>query len=221
MKTKHTSSNATRSASAPQARGRGRPRKAPEESEVRQRLLEAGLVALTERGYSAVSLDDILKTAAAPKGCFYHYFKSKDAYVQELLSAYDRYFQERMQRCFSEDTHSPLQRIKIFIEEGVQGMQRFDFCRGCLVGNLGQEMAALPDAMRLQLIQILQAWEARFAIVLEEAQAAGEIACSLDARSMAAFYWIGWEGAVLRAKLERSEAPLRVFIQHFFNLIEK
>ena len=202
-------------------RGRGRPRKAPEESEVRQRLLEAGLATLTERGYSAVSLDDILKAASAPKGCFYHYFKSKDAYVQELLKAYDLYFQARMERCFNDATQSPLQRIELFIEAGVQGMQRFDFCRGCLVGNLGQEMAALPDAMRLQLIQIIQTWEAQFSSALEAAQAEGEIARSLNARSMAAFYWIGWEGAVLRAKLERSEAPLRIFIQHFFNIIKK
>ena len=36
-----------------------------------------------------------------------------------------------------------------------------------------------------------------------------------DCARLAAFFWIGWEGAVLRAKLDRSAEPLRVFADCF------
>ena len=48
------------------------------------------------------------------------------------------------------------------------------------------------------------------------AKAAGELAPQQDCKALAAFFWIGWEGAVLRAKLERSAAPLAVFAEGFF-----
>jgi TetR/AcrR family transcriptional repressor of nem operon len=33
---------------------------------------------------------------------------------------------------------------------------------------------------------------------------------------LATFFWIGWEGAVLRAKLELSARPLDIFSEAFF-----
>ena len=33
---------------------------------------------------------------------------------------------------------------------------------------------------------------------------------------LAAWFWIGWEGAVLRAKLEASAQPLEIFAEGFF-----
>jgi TetR/AcrR family transcriptional repressor of nem operon len=49
-----------------------------------------------------------------------------------------------------------------------------------------------------------------------EAQAAGEIAEGADCSQLAAFFWIGWEGAVLRAKLEGGPEALRTFTNVFF-----
>ena len=47
----------------------------------------------------------------------------------------------------------------------------------------------------------------------------GEIAPTQDPDALAAFFWIGWEGAVLRAKLERRPEPLRSFADTFFTSI--
>jgi TetR/AcrR family transcriptional repressor of nem operon len=43
----------------------------------------------------------------------------------------------------------------------------------------------------------------------------------VDCEQAAAFFWIGWEGAVLRAKLERSAKPLDVFALGFFAGLHK
>ncbi len=53
-----------------------------------------------------------------------------------------------------------------------------------------------------------RAWTA---CCLRAAQAAGTIAPDKDCDLLAAFFWIGWDGAILRAGLERSVAPLDLF----------
>jgi TetR/AcrR family transcriptional repressor of nem operon len=95
-------------------------------------------------------------------------------------------------------------------------MARLGYRRGCLIGNLGQEMGSLPESFRARLKETFEDWQARFSACLKEAQDAGEVARSADTDQLAAFFWIGWEGAVLRAKLEQSARPLEVFAGFYF-----
>lgn len=202
------------------ARRRGRPSKAAAGfNETRETLVRAGLVALTEKGFSATGLDEILKAVGVPKGSFYHYFDSKEAFGAELIDRYGAYFARRLEGFFTDEARPPLERLNAFAVDAETAMERHAFARGCLVGNLGQEMGALPEAFRQQLSDVFADWQHRTAQCLRAAQAAGEIGAHHDADRLAAFFWIGWEGAVLRAKLERSGAPLRTFAEGFLAMI--
>jgi TetR/AcrR family transcriptional repressor of nem operon len=199
-------------------RRRGRPPKdlARPYTETRRELIQAGLALLTEKGYSSVGIDQILRSVNVPKGSFYHYFKSKEAFGQVLINAYADYFARKLDRFLLNADYPPLQRLRNFIDDAAQGMSRYTFRRGCLVGNLGQEMSLLPESFRQQLKEVFEDWQARTARCLREAQAAGEIGTELDCDRLAAWFWIGWEGAVLRAKLEASAQPLEIFAEGFF-----
>jgi TetR/AcrR family transcriptional repressor of nem operon len=175
-------------------RRRGRPPKTKAgHSDTRQALLKAGVAALTEKGFSATGIDEILRKIDVPKG----------------------YFSTKLDRILLNESQSPLQRLQDFFDDAERGMKRYKFARGCLVGNLGQEMGALPPAYRSLLIEVFHDWEAKTSACLKEAVKEGEISSSIDCDKTAEFFWIGWEGAVLRAKLEKSERPLRVFSQGF------
>jgi TetR/AcrR family transcriptional repressor of nem operon len=87
-------------------------------------------------------------------------------------------------------------------------MEKYQFRRGCLVGNLLQEAPLLPDTFPGRLKAILAAWESRVARCLHEAQAAGAIASDASPDALAQVFWIGWEGAVMRARL--SSPPHRL-----------
>ena len=76
-------------------------------------------------------------------------------------------------------------------------------------------MVVSPEAFRAQLTDVLIDWQTRTERCLGAAKSAGEISNSTDCAGLAAFFWIGWEGAVLRAKLERRAEPLRIFASHF------
>jgi TetR/AcrR family transcriptional repressor of nem operon len=199
-------------------RRRGRPPKdqAHGYGETRELLIRAGLEALTEKNFSAVGIDEILRGVQVPKGSFYHYFASKEAYGAELIERYADYFARKLDRFLLDDSRAPLQRMRDFMDNAEAGMARYQYRRGCLVGNLGQEMGALPDAYRAQLSAVFTDWEARVAQCLLEGQAQGEIAADADCRELAAFFWIGWEGAVLRAKLNHNPAALQIFANGFF-----
>jgi TetR/AcrR family transcriptional repressor of nem operon len=198
-------------------RRRGRPPRdaASPRHDTREHLLRTGVAVLTEKGYSSVGIDEILRLAQVPKGSFYYYFDSKEAFGQALIAAYADYFATKLDRWFLDASEPPLQRLRHFIADARAGMARHGFKRGCLVGNLGQEMGTLPESFRAQLQQVFLDWQSRTAACLAEAQRAGEIPPQLDCAALAQFFWIGWEGAVLRAKLERSPESLDVYAHGF------
>lgn len=137
------------------------------------------------------------------------------------MDAYAACFARKLDRWFLDESLSPLARFRVFVEDARTGMAHFDYRRGCLVGNLGQQIATLPDMFRDRLAAVFSDWEARTARCLEDARDAGEIDAHADCARLAAFFWIGWEGAVLRANLERNPAALDQFAKGFFTMIAK
>ncbi|EMH3316540.1 TetR/AcrR family transcriptional regulator [Burkholderia multivorans] len=203
-------------------RQRGRPPKQHDDLvATRDMLLRTGLEILTEKGFSSTGLDEILGRAGVPKGSFYHYFDSKEAFGLALIDRYAEFFARKLDRHFGDAERSPLQRVRAFVDDARDGMARYDYRRGCLIGNLGQEMGALPETFRARLQATFEDWQRRLADCLRAAQQAGELSHAAAPAELAAFFWIGWEGAVLRAKLERRDAPLVLFAQHFFDALRR
>ncbi|WP_407169164.1 TetR/AcrR family transcriptional regulator [Bradyrhizobium sp. ORS 111] len=183
--------------------------------------MRAGVALLSEKGFSATGLEQILQQVGVPKGSFYHYFTSKNEFGLAIIDAYADYFAKRLDRAFVHTNLSPLSRIKFFMDDARAGMARFDFRRGCVVGNLGQEMGSLPNIFQEQLHGVLLDWQRRTALVFAEAQSVGELDARHNCESLAAFFWIGWEGVVLRAKLERSPDPIDIFSETFMALLTR
>lgn len=197
-------------------RPRGRPaRNGLDYADTRVLLIRRGIEMLTTQGVSATALDDVLKSINVPKGSFYHYFDSKDAFVAATLDAYAEYFARKLDRHFGKQELAPLARLASFVDDACRGVERHDFARGCLVGNLGQEVGVLDETLRLRLEAILVDWERRLAGCLDDALAAGELAVDVDRPALAHAFWVGWEGAILRARLSRSTAPMQAFFKLF------
>lgn len=198
------------------SRRRGRPPKSRDAlTDTRELLLRAGLETLTEKGFATAGLDEILGRVGVPKGSFYHYFDSKEAFGMALIERYADFFARKLDRHFQRADLSPLARLQAFVDDAQAGMARYGYRRGCLIGNLGQEMGALPESFRTRLQATFEDWQARLAACLRQAQQAGELSASADTDALSAFFWIGWEGAVLRAKLAQCAEPLLLFARFF------
>lgn len=195
---------------------RGHPPKAwSDDADTLELLVRAGLEVLTEKGFAAAGIDEILSRVKVPKGSFYYYVVSKQAFGLELIDRYVAYFAHKLDSHFCNSEVAPLAKLELFIADAVAGMERFEFKRGCLIGNMGQEMGALPESFRPRLVEVFADWERRTAVCLEAGKLQEQIAASADCQALATAFWIGWERAVLRAKLERSTHPLTAFSRFF------
>ena len=190
-------------------------------SDTRNALVWCGTELLTERGFQITGIDEVLKRVGVPKGSFYHYFKSKDHFGHAVIDNYEAYYAKKMDRIFGDSSQSPLQRLVNFTANAKNGMVKFDFKRGCLIGNLGQELAALDTQFRERLEGVLVSWEKRVAECLSESIDIGELAPGQDPQALSRFFWVGWEGAILRSKLMRSLEPIDQFTSIFFRSVIK
>ena len=182
----------------------------------RERLVRAGIEILTEQGFASTGIDAVLKRVGVPKGSFYHYFASKEAFGTAVIEGYADYFARKLDRWLLNGDRAPLDRLRDFVADGKAGLRRFGFRRGCLIGNLGQELGGTHDALREPLEAVFRDWQGRVARCLEEAVAVGDLAPGTDCARLAEIFWIGWEGAILRAKLVRDTTPVDLFAEHFF-----
>jgi len=166
-------------------------------------------------------LNKILKKVKVPKGSFYHYFASKEAFGQAVIDNYAKYFANKLDTCLLDESYPALKRISNFVEDAKIGMIRHNFKRGCLVGNLGQEVDLLPESYREQLVDILHSWQHRVAQCLTIAKTEDQLSAAADCELLAEFFWVGWEGAVSRSKLVQSTQPLDNYFNCFISSLPR
>ena len=183
----------------------------------RARLIRAGLEILTEQGFGGTSLDDLLRRAKTPKGSFYHHFPSKHEYALVLIGEYNAYFRGRLLRAFSDKAIPAADRILRLVADVSASMARHGFRRGCLIGNFGQEFGAGDAHIQRRVRAVFEEWEALLSACLREGQADGSIRADLDPAAAARLFWIGWEGAVMRARIMASDVPLQEFAAFFLS----
>jgi TetR/AcrR family transcriptional repressor of nem operon len=197
---------------------RGRPPKSARNfDDTKEALLLAGMAILTERGFNTVGIDMILKRVGVPKGSFYHYFKNKDDFGLQVIERYDQYFCAKLRRCLASNPSQPLNGVSTFVQEAIDGMEKYRFRRGCLIGNCGQEMPILAESFKQPLAQCLKNWTSMLAHNLEQAKVLGLVHQETDCLQQAEFFWIGWEGAILTAKVMQSSSPMQKFADGFIH----
>ena len=184
----------------------------------RERLLEAGAELFLARGYEATGVQAVLAAAEAPRGSFYHHFPSKESYAAAVV---DRWFAaegERLAKALGRADLAPRARVRAYFSELADLYESQEWRGGCMLGTLGQEVAARSELLRECLDQHFTSWRAELAAALEEAVGEDERA-SLGAGELAAFLIDAWEGATLQAKLSRSKRPLERFLEVFDELV--
>ncbi|WP_426455954.1 TetR family transcriptional regulator C-terminal domain-containing protein [Acinetobacter sp. KB005] len=200
-------------------RPRGRPTKhGINYADTKDVLIRRGIELLTERGMNAMSLDDLMKPIQIPKGSFYHYFENKEAFILEVLDAYETYFVKRLNKFLSQPDLTPLEKLQNFVKDAGEKLQKYDFKRGCILGNLGQEVSYLAPEIIARIESIFQVWQTIVSDCLREFYYQYSL---VDCNEVAYQFWIGWEGAVLRARLTKSTSPLEAFFRLFSLAVEQ
>ncbi len=183
-----------------------------ESTEVREHILAVGQRIMAGKGFSAVGLTEILTSAGVPKGSFYYYFASKDAFGVALL---EKYFADYLGQL-----DASLQGAPATLPEGLvryfkqwRKNQLQAECDGqCLVVKLGAEVADLSEPMRLALKQGTAGIVAILADAIERAVAGGSLTVD-NPRAVAESLYQLWLGASVMAKITRDPSPFDAAMQ--------
>jgi TetR/AcrR family transcriptional regulator, transcriptional repressor for nem operon len=179
---------------------------------VREVIVETAVTEFHRHGFSACSVDTITRAAGVPKGSFYNHFKSKEDLGAEVVA---RYAENSGWR----DGHGdlgPLDTLRARFGVMRDVLVAADFTRGCLIGNMGAERADHSQVIRDQVAASLSEWSGHIAESIREAQRAGEVPADRDADRLGRFVLDAWEGAIIRAKVAKSAAPLDDFFAVVF-----
>src|SRR6266404_5145155 len=171
-------------------------------------LVDAGLHLMLEKGYHHTGIQEVLQAAGVPKGSFYYYFPSKEAFGREVIAQFAAAYVERLERWLGETTQSPLTRLHRHLDETLTHFERRGCRGGCLIGNLSQELADQSVPFGAQLEAVFADWRERYARLFREAQAVGELRADLDPQQLAGTEPLDPERSAHASPPPLSPAPL-------------
>lgn len=179
----------------------------PAAPDTRRRLLDEGVRAFGVHGYHGTGLRELLSATGIPRGSFYAYFESKEAFGAAVVEHYADGVEARL-RTAARTAPDALAAIRAFLEHELWSLVDSEFVGGCLVANLGGELES-SEPCRAALKVALRRYVAGIAGLLRRAQIDGSVRSDLTAEALACTLVDAWEGAVIRAKIERSPEPLQ------------
>lgn len=185
----------------------------------RDNLIRAGVKMLHESGYSATGIKDIVDAAKVPKGSFYNHFESKESFGKEVVDVYFDQGLAKLRALLGDDDVPPLERLKTYFSERARGFKAIGYARGCMLGNLSLEVADHSDMIRDRLATHFRTWSGLLETCIADAQETGAIRNRTPAPVLAQFLLNSWEGALLRMRAEKSDAPLKQFIEVVFGSV--
>jgi TetR/AcrR family transcriptional regulator, transcriptional repressor for nem operon len=184
---------------------------------VKEKLIQAGLKTLLEKGFNGVGVQEITDEAGVPKGSFYNHFESKEALGAEIVECYGM---DNARRAVLRDKDvEPLERLSTHFSALNETFIKAKFERGCLLGNFSAELSNQSPLIRASLANLFDRWTKDLEVAIADAQADGSVSSDREASDVAAFLLDAYEGALLRARVLRSRAPFDRFMKLAFEKI--
>jgi TetR/AcrR family transcriptional regulator, transcriptional repressor for nem operon len=175
------------------------------------KLLEEGFRLVFERGYGGASVRDIVNAAGAPQGSFTNHFASKEKFGLEVLGLYFDKIQSVIDQTLRNERLSPLRRLKAYFDIHIASIESFGSRYGCMFGNTSAEATDDNEALRLRVVEMLDAVTASVESCLKAAVKAGELPAGTRTKDLAGYITSSFQGAILMSKAYRSIAPLERF----------
>ena len=188
----------------------------PEPLSVRERLLQAGVSVFSTSGFNGSSVQDITDVAGVPKGSFYNHFDSKEALGAAAIEHFWTHKACGKLSVLEGSATSPLLRLRTYFEAVAIELEANGYSCGCLIGNMAAELSDHSAVISGQLSDVYARWSRRVAECIAEAQQAGEMETTTDPLVLATFALNAWEGALLRARVDKSRRPLQQFVDTLF-----
>lgn len=179
-----------------------------QQNDTRSQILTTGRRLTAQQGYTGVGLSSLLKEAGVPKGSFYHYFVSKEAYGCALLNEFVTEYGVRLNASLAHPDMDARSRFLTYFEEWRTKQLSPNPEDRCLVVKLSAEVADLSADMSNILQKGVSELVTRLALTLEQGADDGTIVSLENPGASAEMIYHMWLGASLIASISHSDAAL-------------
>lgn len=189
------------------------------EHDTREHLLAVGEHLCLSRGFTGMGLSELLGTAQVPKGSFYHYFRSKEAFGVVMLEQYHHRYNQQLRAQLAAPPGEHGKRLLHWYQSALHEFRVSGRLSNCLAVKLSAEVCDLSEAMRTALDNGAGCVIALLAESLQCARDSGELGFAESPQALAQVLYALWLGASLQAKLSRSPAALECALSHITHIL--
>jgi len=167
----------------------------------KEHLTEKAIILFRLKGYSATSVDDIVKACGITKGSLYHHFSSKEELALAAMGRVHQYFSENIFGLINKAARPGIAELARFN----QAVEAFflEHPAGCLLANLSLEIGADSQIFKNPIQKFFDDWRACYAKVFSSV-CPSEQAVALAEDATATVH-----GCILMHRIDGNISPLR------------
>jgi AcrR family transcriptional regulator len=180
-------------------------------ADTRLRIIRAAADLFHQQGARATSPDQIIEASRTGKGQFYHYFKSKEGLIHEVLQT----FLEEIKAGKSPVNYeiNSWKDLERWFGAQLELQKGYEMTRGCPFGTLGNEVTVTDELVRQDLSLIFEVIKNKLAAFFVKEKARGKLTKRADAEIMADFCIATMQGAMLMGKVKRSSQTVEAAVK--------
>jgi TetR/AcrR family transcriptional regulator, transcriptional repressor for nem operon len=185
----------------------------------RDKLLEAGVKLVRERGFAATAVDDLCRAAGVTKGAFFHHFASKEALGVALADYWSTSTGAFFDGAPYHALADPLERVLGYLDFRLMLIEGAPQEFSCVAGTMVQEAFLSSEAIRAACEASISGNAAKLeddiAAALDRYGVAG-----IDPAGLALHVQAVLQGGFVLAKARGDAAPARDSVRHLKRYFE-
>jgi AcrR family transcriptional regulator len=169
-------------------------------------MIRAAADLFHKQGVRATSPDQVIEASGTGKGQFYHYFKSKEGLVHEVLHGHlEAIISGSAPVNYEIKSWRDLERW--FLAQ-IELQESFGMTRGCPFGTIANEVTENDELIRQDLNLIFEVVKNKLAAFFIQEKATGRLSKDANENRLADFCIATMQGAMLMGKIKRTSQPV-------------
>jgi TetR/AcrR family transcriptional repressor of nem operon len=166
----------------------------------RDKLIAVARHLILERGFSAMSVNDVCTAAGVTKGSFFHHFESKEILGEAVLDEFWQNVQDGQVNAAYRNVDTPIARLLGYIDHAIDTYQQPELRSGCLLAVYVSELRETHPRLYQKCIPHFLSWKSDFVLLIQDAVAQLPVKDRLDVEGWAEFYISSLEGALILSR---------------------
>jgi TetR/AcrR family transcriptional regulator, transcriptional repressor for nem operon len=189
----------------------------------RERILSVAERLMTDQGYSATSVDQVIAQAGSSKGAFFHHFSSKTDLAVQLVERYVVADLAHLDAGLDATAHitDPTARVLAFLRHYEDGADELMADQsGCLYATVLAERNFTGSEINEQVAKAARVWRDALADLLRPALAANRPGVDIDVDTLADHLYTTFEGGFILCRTYTDRSSMRAQLRIYRQLVQ-